>query len=176
MEEMIRLIHGRGEATERGDTIFGDNSNAKEIMRWPKSEKPAALAELSKHRCIYREEGTFHGRKVIIADEWALEYFESDEEGEFFSGSDFDLAEVDEIILELDGEPERDVAKKTEFTAKAYDLFGQSYAVRWKALPGGNIDGDVSDACDWGKPVSVKKAGLWEDVTAICRIPEIDQW
>lgn len=47
-----------------------------------------AKAELAKYRCEY-----YDGWAI----EYALEYFEADEDGEFVEGSDYELAESKEV-------------------------------------------------------------------------------
>lgn len=93
MNNTIILRHGFGEITAKGDTIWGIDSDSQEIKRWDISDEAAARQELSHHRCQYREEITFNGSKVLQADEWALEFCECDEDGDFTQGSDYDLAE-----------------------------------------------------------------------------------
>lgn len=89
----IRLLKGEEVLTRKeysrfskGDTIFGIDSNAKELKRWGIDQEEEAKEELKKYQCEYDE-----GNDVIIS-EYALEYFDSDEDGEFISGSDYDLA------------------------------------------------------------------------------------
>lgn len=89
----IILRHGFGEIADKGDTIFGVDSNAQEIMRWPIEQRAAALEELARHKCIYREFPGLGGRSIIQAEEWALEYCECDGDGERIDGSDFDLSD-----------------------------------------------------------------------------------
>lgn len=74
----IILRHGRSEITNKGESIFGVDSDA--------------LAELAEHRCTYRELTTFIGSTVLQADEWALEYCAYDEDGDYVGGSDYELA------------------------------------------------------------------------------------
>lgn len=93
MNNTIILRHGFGEISEKGDTIWGIDSDAQEIKRWGIANETAAKQELSRHKCQYREERTFYGSTVMQADEWALEYCECDEDGDFIQGSDYDLAE-----------------------------------------------------------------------------------
>lgn len=92
MYNTIILLHGRGEITDKGDAIYGIDSAPKEIMRWSISDKAAARKELAKHLCSYREVTTFGGGTVVQADEWALEWCECDESGEYIDGADFELA------------------------------------------------------------------------------------
>lgn len=68
----------------KGDTIWGPDSNAKELKRWPIEKEAEAKAELAKFRCEY-EDG--------YITEYALEWCECDEDGEFIQGSNFELAE-----------------------------------------------------------------------------------
>jgi len=94
----IRLVKGTAFLTGReykkftpGDTIWGDNSEWEEVACWSISDKKCALEELGKCKNVYRQN---NGNWDIT--EYALEYFESDENGEFVSGSDYNLAEEEE--------------------------------------------------------------------------------
>ena len=72
----------------KGDTIFGNDSNPEEIKRWSIEQEQEAKEELAKHTCTYRENA-----ETWSIEEYALEYCECDEEGEFLQGSDYGLAE-----------------------------------------------------------------------------------
>lgn len=94
MYNTIRLLSGCAQLTQKeyadfskGDTILGIDSDAKELQRWSAEQKEAAREELKKYRCEYIKTG-----ETISITEYALEYFDADENGEFISGSDFDLA------------------------------------------------------------------------------------
>lgn len=93
MNNTIILIHGTGEIKEKGDAVLGIDNNAAEVKRWTMEQIGEAKAELAKHRCTYHESKTFIGSTVIQADEWALQYCECDEDGEYVTGADYDLAE-----------------------------------------------------------------------------------
>lgn len=93
MNNTIILVHGISEITEKGDSICGIDNCAEEIKRWDISAKAEAMEELSKHRCTYREMSTFAGKTVVQADEWALQFCECDEDGEYIDGADYELAE-----------------------------------------------------------------------------------
>lgn len=71
----------------KGDTIFGLSSEPEELKRWSMDDKTEAQKELAKYRC------TYSGGNVWDIEEYALEYCECDEDGEFIQGSDYDLAE-----------------------------------------------------------------------------------
>ena len=94
MQTIIRLIKGTAFLTGReykkftpGDTVWGNNSEWEEIARWNISDEEKAQAELKKYRCSYLgSNGTWD------ITEYAIEYFEGDEEGEFVSGSDYYIA------------------------------------------------------------------------------------
>lgn len=91
----IRLLKGTEYLNTReykkfnpGDTIWGIDSDAEEISRWRYSEKEKALEALKNYKCSYKEvNGTYD------IEEYALEYFNVNEDGEFVDGSDYDLAE-----------------------------------------------------------------------------------
>lgn len=94
MFNTIILIRGFAQLTNnefkkfsKGDTLWGINSDPVEFKRWDISKKEEAQAELAKYRCTY-EEST-----VWKIEEYALEYFQADENGEFVQGSDYDLAQ-----------------------------------------------------------------------------------
>lgn len=90
MENTIILKEGAAILTaselksfRKGDTIFGDNSLPIEIARWDISQKDEAEKALAQYRCKY------DGGRI---SEFALEYCETDGDGEWISGSDFDFA------------------------------------------------------------------------------------
>lgn len=74
----------------KGDTIYGIDSEPEEIKRWNMEQKAQALVELNDYRC------TYSGGNVWNIEEYALEYCECDEDGEFVEGSDYDLAPISE--------------------------------------------------------------------------------
>lgn len=92
MHNTILLIHGCCEISERGDAIWGDDNNSKEVKRWSIEQEAEAIEALKQHHCRYLRQRAFVG-SVISAEEWALEYCECDENGEFIDGSDYVLAE-----------------------------------------------------------------------------------
>lgn len=73
---------------EKGDLIFGIDSEPKELKRWNIADKEEAMKELAKYKCEYKESGGCYSIK-----EFALMYCECDEDGEFVEGADFDMAE-----------------------------------------------------------------------------------
>lgn len=90
----IILLRGERKLTDReyqhftkGETIYGEYSNPKEICRWPIENKEAAKEELKKYNCEYN-----HGNDWNIT-EYALQYCTCDEDGEFCIGCDYDFAE-----------------------------------------------------------------------------------
>lgn len=75
-------------AFQRHDTIYGDNANPVELRRWSIEEEAEAKAVLECYCCEYcRGNDDFYP-----ITEYALEYCETDEDGEFLSGSDYDFA------------------------------------------------------------------------------------
>ena len=98
MLNMIRLLHGECRATseemkkfKKGDTISGNDENPEELKRWKIEEKQEPKKELAALRCKYAR----YNEHLTDVEEYALEYFEADESGEFVEGSDFDLAVMD---------------------------------------------------------------------------------
>ena len=73
---------------KKGDTVINDWADATEVKRWKMSEKDEAIAELASKKCTYKK-----GIELTYIDEWALEYCECDEDGEFVEGSDYDMAD-----------------------------------------------------------------------------------
>lgn len=72
---------------EKGNTIFGLDQEPEELQRWSIEEKDEAEKVLSGLKCEYRQLP-----ECVDITEYALEYCECDEDGEFIQGSDFDLA------------------------------------------------------------------------------------
>ena len=92
MKNTIILRHGYKRLTssefkkfKKGDTIWGEDSDPEELQRWNINQKEDAELELSKYRCEYND-----GWNI---EEYALEYCECDEDGDFVWGSDYQLAE-----------------------------------------------------------------------------------
>lgn len=73
---------------EKGDTVCNDWADATEVQRWNISDKDEAVAVLASKKCTYKK-----GIELTYIDEWALEYCECDENGEFVEGSDYDMAD-----------------------------------------------------------------------------------
>lgn len=96
MNNTIILLKGEAGLTnatemkhfEKGDTIWGIDSTPEELRRWNIDQKEEAKEELAKYHCAYRSNG-----HMTWIDEYALEYCECDEDGEFMQGSDYELAE-----------------------------------------------------------------------------------
>lgn len=82
----------RGKVSQ-GDS-FIDQYESGEVKRWSINDEAAALAELAKHKCTYD-----YRNGTVWADEWALEFFEADEDGEFVMGADEEYA-----VAEFDGD------------------------------------------------------------------------
>lgn len=59
-----------------------------ELKRWDITQAEEAKAELAKYNCSYSK-----GIALYYIEEYALEYCECDEDGEFVQGSDYDFAE-----------------------------------------------------------------------------------
>lgn len=71
--------------------VFGANwVSPEELMHWDIADKDKAEAELAKHKNSY-----IYDIAIVHIDEYALEYAEYDEDGEFVVGSDYDIAEDD---------------------------------------------------------------------------------
>lgn len=80
---------------EKGDAIWNVDAcdfDLEELKRWKIENEDEAKEELSRHRCTYdiRSAGN-----ILYVTEYGLEWFEADEEGEYMSGADYDLAPTD---------------------------------------------------------------------------------
>lgn len=81
------LTKGEYEKFQKGDAIFGIDSDPEELKRWVIEDEEDAKKELSKYSCKYIKRA-----ECWDVQEYALEYCECDEDGEFIQGSDFELA------------------------------------------------------------------------------------
>ena len=93
----IRLLKGQAYLSNneykkfsKGDTIWGADANAEVLKCWEAKEEEAARKELEQYRCEYH---CYEAGMTYDITEYALEFFNSDEDGEFLNGSDYDLAE-----------------------------------------------------------------------------------
>ena len=84
-----RLTRPEQKKFVHGDTIWGADSSPEELGRWSIEQKEDAKAELEKFKSVYEADGS-----LFNVTEYALEFCECDEDGEFISGSDFELAEI----------------------------------------------------------------------------------
>lgn len=83
-----RLTTGEHKSFNKGDTIWGNDRETEEIKRWPIEQEQSAREELKKHTCTYKEDIALYN-----VEEYALEFCECNEDGEFVEGSDYELAE-----------------------------------------------------------------------------------
>ena len=98
MNNTIILLEGKANLTRmeykkftKGDTIWGNDYCPKELKRWNIEQIDAVKEELANYKCEYYNAG-----ESVYITEYALEYCECDEDGEFIQGADFDLAEESE--------------------------------------------------------------------------------
>ena len=96
MMNTIRLLHNDAILTKtelkkfkKGDLIWGDDQNPEPLKTWPIEDEDEALEELKRHNCSYDDN---------MIEEWALEYYETNEDGEFIEGSDFKFAKEANIL------------------------------------------------------------------------------
>lgn len=94
----IRLLRGECRANneeykrfKKGDTVWGNDTNPEELKRWTIEEEEEAKAELKKFFC----KSVKYNEHLTDIEEYALEFFQADESGEFVEGSDFELARMD---------------------------------------------------------------------------------
>ena len=108
-----RLTNREMENFEKGNTIWGIDSEPVEVKRWNIEDEDDAKEELEKYRCAYRECTGY-----VDIEEYAIEYCSCDEDGEFTEGSNFDLAE--ELFRELRNSFDKEVCFSDLEAAKAY--------------------------------------------------------
>lgn len=101
MLNMVRLLKGERRANneemkefKKGDTIWGNDTDPEELKRWKIEEKEEAEEEIAKFCC----KSVRYNEYLTDIEEYALEYFEADENGEFVEGSDFDLAPMKYMV------------------------------------------------------------------------------
>lgn len=101
MFNTIQLLCGEATLTKseyakfsKGDTILGDWSAPEVLDTFSFDDKQKALDALAQYKCKYSE-----GTDLCRITEYALEYFVADEDGEFVSGSDFQIADEDTAAL-----------------------------------------------------------------------------
>lgn len=83
----LTLTDREHKSYQRGDSICGIDRSPEEIQRWSADEEETAYAALSAVRCSYN-----HGNLWNIT-EYALEWCNTDEDGDFVEGSDYKFAE-----------------------------------------------------------------------------------
>lgn len=83
-----RLTPEEWKKFKKGDTIWGNDETPEEVRRWNITDAEEAKKELNLHKCSYERDGALYN-----VAEYALEYCECDEDGNFVCGSDYDLAE-----------------------------------------------------------------------------------
>ena len=95
----IILRHAEGSYTKKqfknyseGDCIYGPNTDPEELKRWTYDQLNEAKAELAKYKCTYDEHSD-----CVDVEKYALEYCDTNTDGEFVNGSDYDLAEREEV-------------------------------------------------------------------------------
>lgn len=93
LEGSERLTNEEFKKFTKGDSIRGNDVTPTEIKRWSIEDKEEALAELSKYKCSYER----YNEYLYEIKEYALEYCQCDEDGEFIEGSDYDYAEAKKV-------------------------------------------------------------------------------
>lgn len=83
-----RLTSEEWKKFSKGDTIWGNGETPEEVKRWDITDEEEAKKELRNLRCSYEKDNELYN-----VTEYALEYCEYDEDGNFVCGSDYDLAE-----------------------------------------------------------------------------------
>lgn len=96
MFNRVRLIKGHLNLTEKefkkfkpGDSLWGDSSDPEALMEWSMEKVEEAKEELKKYKCTYKN--------IHYIYEYALEYYMANDDNEYAMGSDYDLAEREEM-------------------------------------------------------------------------------
>lgn len=97
-ETLFSGVYKKNVKMEVGNLITVPDSEAEELRRWNITEKDSAFSELKKHKCVIK---AVPGG--IYVEEYALEFFEEDDEGRIVEGSNFEFAELE---INLGEEPE----------------------------------------------------------------------
>lgn len=95
LKNTARLTRREYKKFNKGDLIIGNDCFPEKLRIWSIEQKELAKAELAKHFCKYKK----YNDELIEIEEYALEYCEYDEDGEFVEGSDYDFAEERGIDL-----------------------------------------------------------------------------
>lgn len=102
--KVIRLVKGYARLTnseynkfEKGDTIWGDGSSPEELNRWVEEDEAEALKALEAVRCSYSN----YNSQLVEVEEYALEHFTVDEDGEFADGSDYQMSECKKFVINV---------------------------------------------------------------------------
>lgn len=126
---MCRLLHGNNrysykefEKFEPLDTICGDASAPDEIKTWSEKDfdydfnsmKETAMEELEGKFC-----SSTYFEKLIEVDEWSLEFYTADENGEFIEGSDYEPAPMRYMVNHNTGAGNEDAYSIEEAKKKA---------------------------------------------------------
>lgn len=173
MYNAIRLIKGERflakrewEKFEKGDTVFGIDIDPVELKKWTIDQKEEAQEELSKYRCEYWKTGDTYNVR-----EYALEYFEEDEDGEFECGSDYNLAE--------EAEDETEDSMKIYFSNNTVIITDGITAKLFDAAPSGIYEGVDLCSVDAAKQLrnhfrELEKSGELNDFCDIYSKNEMD--
>lgn len=86
--ENARLTKREYEKFQKGDLIFGENRNPEELKRWVPDDEDNAKIGLARHCCSCKR--VFDDCEIV---EYAPEYCECDEDGEFIQSCNYILAE-----------------------------------------------------------------------------------
>ena len=100
--KVIRLVKGYTRLTnseyskfEKGDTIWGDGSSPEELNRWVEEDEAEALKALEAVKCSYSN----YNSQLVEVEEYALEHFTADEDGELLAGSGYQMAECKKFAI-----------------------------------------------------------------------------
>lgn len=166
MLDMIRLLHGNNKYSYKEfekfkplDTICGDASAPDEIKTWSEKDfeydfdemQEAAMEELEGKFC-----SATYLDKLIEVDEWSLEFYTADENGEFIEGSDYEPAPMRYKVNYNTGAGDEDAysleeAKKLAelgicYTQKSIDIFDREKEEIIATLPWSGVQaGDDDD-------------------------------
>lgn len=116
LKSEARLTKEELKGFEKGDLITGNDVNPEELKRWTgEGCHEKALEELKKFNSSYYME-----EQLTDVTEYAIETYEADEDGEFFDGSDYDIAEPVTQVYFLKTSDYNEVAFTDGLNAKFY--------------------------------------------------------
>ena len=151
MYNTVRLLHNevrmsadKYESFEHGDTIFGIDQDPEVLAKWDIDDIEDAKMELEKFYCSSNSNGV-----IVDVEEYALEYCDTDENGEFVEGSDYDFAKS-LFRIEYHTGVAPDDAYSVEEAKKFVEKNGFAYTQKNVSIINSETDEVEAEALWWG--------------------------